>query len=440
MSEDKSIVESINENTCDICHKGFQSKTHFARHKNRKTPCTPPSTIKDEINPLEIFDVFKNMVDKPNFSNEIIELMRAYLNDKVEANKESNLINNLEYKCGDCCMEFAHKQSLYKHHKLNRCSMTLETTSQEPDIIVNNTLLTNTPVLGNTPGNILTDSNIQYSNVSVDASITNNITNHITNHITNNIVLGVNPFGLESIEHITLKNFKYIFSDTSTLMDKLCNLVFNKQLSNISFYKYNLNKQIISFLSKNMEIERMDEKDFVIQFKRLLEDTCILLFYQYREHLNKDELIKYMKKLVEYQDSILYDGDSNGMMNKTTKSCILRLMDFAFRNKDIKQSIDKIIKDLKTNPEAKKIIKKALYAEEAKRDDITNEYYYRGSNGSNGSNDKTTLSGNSKLLYKLRNKAIDANKKDDKARTKRLAESVFENVNFNTIGTADNID
>ena len=105
-----------------------------------------------------------------------------------------------------------------------------------------------------------------------------------------------------------------------------------------------------------------------------------------------------------------------------------------------KQSIDKIIKDLKTNPEAKKIIKKALYAEEAKRDDITNEYYYRSRIGTNDNTNSGNGTGNSKLLYKLRNKAIDANKKDDKARTKRLAESVFENVNFNTIGTTDNID
>lgn len=410
MSEDKSIVASGIDNTCDICHKGFQSKTHLTRHKNRKNPCKPQHND-DDINPSEVFNAFKNMVVNTHFSSETIALIRAYLNDKEEEIKESNLVNNLEYKCGDCKMEFAHKQSLHKHHKFNRCSMKLEATSHEPDVIITNTT-----------GNILTDSTIQYSNVAVDASITN----HITNHITNNITLGVNPFGLESIEHITLKDFKYIFSDTSTLMDKLCNLVFNRKLSNISFYKYNLNKQIISFLSKNMEIERIDEKDFVIQFKRLLEDTCILLFYQYREHLNKDEIIKYMKKLVEYQDSILYEGDN--IMNKTTKSCILRLMDFAFRNKDIKHSIEKIIKDLKTNPEAKKIIKKAIYDEEDKRDDIINEYYYR---GRNGSNDNSISSGNTKLLYKLRNKAIEANKKDDKARTKRIAESVFENVNFN---------
>jgi phage anti-repressor protein len=75
-----------------------------------------------------------------------------------------------------------------------------------------------------------------------------------------------------------------------------------------------------------------------------------------------------------------------------------------------------------------KIIKKAIYAEEDKRDDIINEYYYR---GRNGSNDNSISSGNSKLLYKLRNNAIEANKKDDTARTKRITESVFENVNFN---------
>jgi len=412
MSEDKSIVASGIDNTCDICHKGFQSKTHLTRHKNRKNPCKPQHND-DDINPSEVFNAFKNMVVNTHFSSETIALIRAYLNDKEEEIKESNLVNKIDYKCGDCGKEFSHRQSRDRHIKLNICTMKLEATTEEPEAIITNTT-----------GNILTDSTIQYSNVAVDASITNNITNHITN--INNITLAVNPFGLESIEHITLKDFKYIFSDTSTLMDKLCNLVFNRKLSNISFYKYNLNKQIISFLSKNMEIERIDEKDFVIQFKRLLEDTCILLFYQYREHLNKDELIKYMKKLVEYQDSILYEGDN--IMNKTTKSCILRLMDFAFRNKDIKHSIEKIIKDLKTNPEAKKIIKKAIYAEEDKRDDIINEYYYR---GRNGSNDNSISSGNPKLLYKLRNKAIEANKKDDKVRTKRIAESVFENVNFN---------
>lgn len=141
MSEEKSVVASCIEHPCDICHKGFQSKTHLARHKTRKTPCTPQSITKDNINPLEIFDAIKHMIDRPDFSEETIALIRAYLNDKEETIKESNLINKLEYKCGDCSMEFAHRQSHDRHIKFSRCSIKLETTSQEPNMIVNNFLL-----------------------------------------------------------------------------------------------------------------------------------------------------------------------------------------------------------------------------------------------------------------------------------------------------------
>jgi len=427
MSEENSLSTPKISNSCDICNKDFQSKTHLERHKARKTPCLPVINKNNTSN--EIFDAIKKMIDSPEFSTETMELIRAYLD-----NKEAE-IKKHAYQCNNCGIRFNHKQSLYKHKILQRCSKVDDTNNEQ---------------LNNATGNILTDNTIQNSNVSINSSITNNITN-ITN-----INIGINPFGLETIEHITLKDFKYIFSDTTRIMDKLCHLVFTRKLSNISFYKYNLNKQIISFLSKNMEIEKIDENDFIQQFKHLLEDTCILLFYQYREHLNKDELIKYMKKLVEYQESILYDGDN--IMNKITKSCILRLMDSAFRNKDIKNSIEKIIRDLKTNPEAHKIIKKFIKTEKKKRNTIINEYYYKDSNELNESNesnesneenkyenendidndnedknDEENEFDNGKLLYKLRSKAIKEYKNDEKKRNKKISESVFENVNFENV-------
>ena len=40
----------------------------------------PPSTAMEELNPLEIFDAIKNMIDRPDFSAETIALIRAYLN------------------------------------------------------------------------------------------------------------------------------------------------------------------------------------------------------------------------------------------------------------------------------------------------------------------------------------------------------------------------
>lgn len=130
MLEDKSIGISSMVNSCDICHKEFQSKTHLARHKNRKKQCKPQLATIDKIN-LEIFNEFKKLCDRTDFSLELCERLQAYLNDKEAAVNEANLISKLEHKCSDCGMEFAHRQSLHKHSKLNRCSIKLETTSQK---------------------------------------------------------------------------------------------------------------------------------------------------------------------------------------------------------------------------------------------------------------------------------------------------------------------
>ena len=40
MPKNKSADASI-KNTCNRCHKKFQSKTHLTRHKNRKNPYKP---------------------------------------------------------------------------------------------------------------------------------------------------------------------------------------------------------------------------------------------------------------------------------------------------------------------------------------------------------------------------------------------------------------
>ena len=75
-----------------------------------------------------------------------------------------------------------------------------------------------------------------------------------------------------------------------------------------------------------------------------------------------------------------------------------------------------------------------MYAEEDKRDDIINEYYFR--SRKNISNNKCK-SENTKLLYKLRNASIESNKKDDKDKNNKIMESVFENVNFDDETTLD---
>jgi len=89
MSEDKSVVASSNENTCDICHKGFQSKTHLARHKNQKNPCKS----QHYNNMMKTLNDFKQLCNHPNFTLEIKKKTIDYLDYKLRIINESKLIN-----------------------------------------------------------------------------------------------------------------------------------------------------------------------------------------------------------------------------------------------------------------------------------------------------------------------------------------------------------
>jgi len=125
---------STDKNTCNICNKVFQSKTHLTRHKNRIKPCKVKNTS-------GLTDAIKQIFTDPNnyLSPETIALLRNLLDEKEKtfnANKESNLVNKQKYKCDNCQTEFAHKQSLFKHHKFNRCTKKLES-NKTGNIITN---------------------------------------------------------------------------------------------------------------------------------------------------------------------------------------------------------------------------------------------------------------------------------------------------------------
>lgn len=417
----------MSDNICSTCYKKFVSPSHLKRHTNSKNGCKCPevdiTTSEYKYDDSENFMTsFRKIIKDTNLMTiDNIKLALALLEDECNSRIEKDLIDKKIYKCFDCNEEFAFRQGLHRHQKDNRCRAKKQGFSLV-DIL--QTAPANENITVNKP--TVSINEIHSSNVNIDASLKQYITNNY------NINFNIHPFGLESLEHITLKDFKYIFADSSKLMNKLCNYVFIQNLSNISFYKHNLNKQIISFLSKNMEIEKIDEKGFIMQFTRLLEDTCILLFYQHKEQLTEQELIKYMKRLVEYQDTILYE--KNGIIQSDTKNCILNLMDTAFRNKDIKYNVEKIINNLNENLFAKNDIVERLTDANYKRDYIVNEFYDTQTPASHKIEiDKQT--NQNKILHKIRKKAIEENKIDTKSTRKRAIENLLKDVKFST---ADN--
>ena len=414
MSEILNIT-NISETICKFCEKDFITKTRLKRHHSNKIKCNKKnnednktknndnnesSNITNNINIESLRDQIKNS----NLDIEEISLLIAYLEDYKNDILENTLTDDIT--CDNCGKHFAHKQSLYKHIRLNRCKNKKPIQSG----------------LGISLDDILNHSN--------DAKITNivgdnNITNIDNSRRINNFFINVNPLGLESIDHISIRDFKNIFTNMETIMDKLCYHIFNRHVPNISFYKNNLNKQIVSYLNKNLEIKLMDEKIFLNKLRDFLEDLCIQLFHNFRDQLSEDELIQYMRNLVEYQNIVSSDYEHH--ITKNTKSSLSRLLDYAFRNKEIKMAIENLIKQLKCDIQAKTQLIKEHKCEDERRCLVSNEFYNK--NIDDEIIDKKD-SINNKLLCVLRQKAQEANDKANKECNKRILKKNLESINF----------
>jgi hypothetical protein len=171
----------------------------------------------------------------------------------------------------------------------------------------------------------------------------------------------------------------------------------------------------------------MDEKVFLNKLLDFLEDLCIQLFHNFRDQLSEDELLHCMRNLVEYQN--ILSSDYEHYITKNTKSSLSRLLDYAFRNKEIKMAIENLIKQLKTDIAAKTQLIKQNKSEDIKRCEINNEFYRK---NVDLDNIDYKNSNNRKLLYVLRHKAQDENEKANKERNKRVLKKNLESINFKT--------
>ena len=119
----------------------------------------------------------------------------------------------------------------------------------------------------------------------------------------------------------------------------------------MNFTKNNMNKNIVTYLTKDMKFKTLSEREFIKEFEKNIKKLCIELFYIHKNNLSVKQLIDYMKSLLLYYEML---SDTKSKLNRIDlKEQLKSIMDSVFRNEEIKVILNKVKKDLLNNPELK---------------------------------------------------------------------------------------
>jgi len=423
--------------------------------KNTKSKNT--STINSNKNNLTTNEFYKlkQFIKDVDINDYKLEVIYALLKDELIRKADEPSTTNNIFKCYGCNKVFAHKQGLHKHIRLNRCKKNEEIINniyedEDDNISISSTIVNNNLNVNDDLNNNVNDKKINKTGITFNELLKfNNEHNNTVNHVNNvntvinntntnntnidnsnnifaNIAININAFGCESLEHISVNDFKYIFKDINNIINKLCYHIFKRHIPNISFYKNNLNKKIVSYLNKNMEITKISEKQFIVNLKYLLQDLCIELFYMFKNQLSHQELLKYMKNLISHQNLLGINNGKNVVSQEVTDA-ITNLLDDAFRNNDIKIAIEAMIAHINSNKKIKNTVITKNTTINDNKVKIIKEYEKANKNNKD-----------SKNLYNLKIKAEETLKVEEDKTAKQNMNNLIKNINFDKLETETN--
>ena len=420
----------MSKHVCTGCKTDYKYNSYLQRHIRSKKGCKIINNVNANIIPnnvtipadiliqntlpanINIQDLFKKFIDiLKNNDTEIInfDLLNNYNinndnnvnnvntdNNVNNVNTDNNVINvnkdsKTSYNCSTCSNNFRSRQSLHTHIKLKRC----KGKDNEEEKVKSNGLTLN---------DILNSNVLDSNNININGDNNNNTTTN-NNTTNNNITININPFGCESLQHISIKDFSSIFKNFDQLniiLYKLSNLIYIKNNNNMNFTKYNMNKNIVTYLSRDMELKTLSEREFIKEFEKNIKKLCIELFYIHKNNLSVNDLIEFMKSLLLYYEMI---SDTKPKLNRIElKEQLKSVMESVFRNEEIKVMLKNVEKEILNNPKTKiNSIKKNIKRTLAQNEGLDDHDYKPKEDNKDEKN-----------LNRIREKAMAANLEDSK--------------------------
>ena len=317
----------MNEHKCLKCNYTFQYASYLKRHTLTAVKC------------------------KSNFKNGI-----------------QIIIDDI--KCIKCNKIFTKKSSLVFHNNNSKCGKNIITTKKIDltlEDIDNITSLEEAKNIMKTKLNpVISQSTENTQNAIQNKNIINNTINNTTNNIVNqdnrqitinqSIINIVNPFANESIPNLTFDEMMTLLNNVDKPEIEILKLVYS-DIQNNNFFKYNMGKQDVSYLTSNNSIDTVQEEQFRQQILKNGKDLLKKMLLICTKELTIKDLSRIYIRIDNIDNMLkdaVYDIDLTNYLytyfrqhSKNTKKKLTTFVSTINDNPEVKTRMNKMLEDNK---------------------------------------------------------------------------------------------
>ena len=200
--------------------------------------------------------------------------------DKYISDNKKIPITYVEYKCSKCERTFGYKHTYMRHIETTKCGKSQIVEGQENGINLPNKITDKKlkQIINDRANQLATriiNNDENHHNINHNEQIVNNTLNINNTNSNNTIIQHIYPLGFERLPSIPPDRMKRLLTLGDRGVIDIVKLVC-EQDENKNFYKLNMNKSNISYLSPEYKIDVCQENEL----KEKLLKKCVMLTYQ----------------------------------------------------------------------------------------------------------------------------------------------------------------
>jgi len=174
------------------------------------------------------------------------------------------------------------------------------------------------------------------------------------------------------VDFITLKQFTKIHTGgTRNFLNRFLELLYSVE-ENRNFTKQNMNKPVVKVISRKFEFTYLKESQLKEKLIYNIFNKYIKMIYNYKDHIEKDKLIKCMVMFITIRNTLL--NYKNDKQKNDPEITVENVISKIFNNRKIVKKLNEYLIMLENNPELKRCFIEEVIAKEKEEIEALNNF------------------------------------------------------------------